>query len=79
MSRLEETVYEYPHLMAVVISGSITGRAKTDVKTSGQHTFVQRAAFGLVQEYYLLLLNRFCQVKVSPSVISRLYGAFRPM
>ena len=78
VSELEETVYEYPHLLAVVISGSITGRARTDVKTKGQHVFVQRAAFGLVQEYYLLLLNRFCELKVSPSVISSLYGAFRP-
>jgi hypothetical protein len=77
VSQLEETVYEYPHVLAVMISGSIPGRAKTDVKTSGQHLFVQRAAFGLVQEYYLLLFNRFCELKVSPSVISRLYGAFR--
>ncbi len=77
ISELEEEVYRYPHLLAVVIEGGYIGSGEDVTTMKDQHVFIKKTRDDLLVEQYLILLNRFCDVKVFPDSITKMYNAFR--
>lgn len=77
ISGLEEEVYEYPHLLAVVVTGGYGGTAEKATTTNGQHMFITNPRPYLYVEQHLVLFNRFCKLKISPCTITNMYDAFR--
>ena len=77
ITEIEEEVYRYPHVLATVITGGHLGSGDDLVMMKDQHVYIQRTNVGLLVEQYLVLLNRFCEVKVLPQTITQIYQAFR--
>lgn len=77
ISELEEVVYEYPHLLAVVVAGSEIGHAENVITMKDQHVFIKRSTLNLFVEQYIILFNRFCEQKISPATITNMYNSFR--
>jgi len=77
ISELEEVVYEYPHLLAVVVAGGYIGRGEDVITMKDQHVFIKRPRLNLFVEQYIILLNRFSEQKISPATITKIYNSFR--
>lgn len=78
IGELEEAVYEYPHLLAVVVAGGYLGGHEEKVITmKDQHVFIKKTKAGLLVEQYIILFNQFCEFKISPSTITKMYNSFR--
>ncbi len=77
IAELEESVYEFPHLLAAIVSGDHLGKAETDIMMKGQHVVITKPRLDLLVEYHMILLNKFCHTKVSASVITKIYNSFR--
>ncbi len=77
ISELEESVYEFPHLLAVVVSGDHLGDVETEVMMKEQHVVIRKPRLDLLAEYHMILLNKYCQARVSASVITKIYNSFR--
>jgi|GEM_PF-1167592 len=77
VSGLEEEVYEYPHLLAVVVAGGYFGTAEKATTAKEQHMFIRNPRPYLYVEQHLVLFNRFCRLKISPCTISKIYDGFR--
>ncbi len=76
ISELEESVYKYPHLLAVVIDGKYTGSGESDLFMKDQHVFIKKTRADFVTEQYILLWNKYCDIKVTPATTSKFYNAF---
>ena len=77
ISELEETVYKYPHLLSVVVSGGYMGRGEDTIIMKDQHVFIRKTRADLLVEQYIILFNQFCDIKISPATITKMYNAFR--
>lgn len=78
VGELEEALYKYPHFLGLVVTASHLGHGPSEMSMFGEHVHIRRVTCDLVVEEYLILLNRFCDHRVSPSAIAKLYGSFRP-
>ncbi len=76
ISELEESVYNYPHLMAAVIAGVSLERGNNENIMKDQHVYIRRRRDNLLTEQYIILLNQYCEQKVSPSTITKMYYGF---
>lgn len=77
ISELEEEVYEYPHLLIGVITGKHIGKEENNVSMKEQHVFIRKPGRGLFVEQHIILLNKFCDYKIYPRTITKIYNAFR--
>lgn len=77
ISELEEVVYEYPHLLAIVVAGGYMGSGENIITMKDQHVYIKKTRTDLLVEQYIILFNQFCQQKISPSTITKMYNAFR--
>ena len=79
ITELEEEVYRFPHLLGVIVSQKIMGgyTEPAFTKNVGQHIFISKPnAKILSREEHIILLNKYCDHKVSPSTISQIISAF---
>jgi len=77
ISELEEEMYEYPHVLFGIISGEDMGQSENVVSMKNQHVFIRKNKVDLFVEQYIILFNRFCEYKISPATITKIYNAFR--
>ncbi len=77
ISRLEEIAYKYSHLLAGIITGRHMGIAEMEIVMKDQHVFIKQTKADLLVEKHIILLNKFCKFKVSPSTITKIYESFR--
>ncbi|MEW6231759.1 MAG: hypothetical protein AB1566_05510 [Chloroflexota bacterium] len=77
INELEEAVYEYPHLLVVVIAGGYMGSGENVITMKDQHVFIKKTKADLFVEQYIILFNQFCGLKISPSTITKVYNSFR--
>ena len=77
INQLEEEVYKYRHLLAVVVCGEHMGKGENTTIMKDQHVFISKAKADLLIEQYIIFLNRFCPFKISPSTITKVYNGFR--
>lgn len=77
ISELEEEVYEYPHLLVGVIAGGYIGSGENVVSMKDQHVFIKKSMTDVLMEQYIILFNQFCEYKISPAAITKMYNAFR--
>jgi hypothetical protein len=74
---LEEEVFKYPRLAAVVIRGGWSGDGESDSKVMvGHHVLSKRTGFDFLHERTLFLLNDFCDHKITIRSLSMLYDGF---
>lgn len=73
---LEEEVYKYKHVLITIVSGGHIGTGKTFNTMKDQHVYFEVLRFGIIVDKHILLLNRFCDFKISPATITKLYTAF---
>ncbi len=76
INELEEELYIYPHLLFTIITG---GHSATDRPISimvNQHAFIRKNLFDTSVSQTIILLNRYCNFKISPSTITKIYTAF---
>ena len=76
MSELEECVYEFPHLLFAIITGSSLGGPESMTLMKDQHVFVKKTRYDVLVEQSMILLNRYCSFNISPATISKVYLAF---
>jgi hypothetical protein len=78
INELEEEVYCYPHVVAVIISGSHISAPENrpEIVQKGEHRYTRRTLDMLYVEDSLLLFNRYSPAKLSTSVLSKLLRAF---
>jgi hypothetical protein len=76
INALEESVYEYPHLLATVVTGHYLGRGESKTLMRGQHGYIVKEGGGSYVEQHLILFNKFCGHKVYPAVITKIYNSF---
>jgi len=76
ISEIEEEIYEYAHLLVGVIARGHMGLTEKATIMKNQHIFVKKARSDLLVEEYIILLNRFCEHKISASTITKIYNAF---
>jgi len=77
INELEEVVYEYPHLLSAVVGGRYMGRGENIITMKDQHVFIRKTVYSVITEQYIILLNRFCQSKISTSTVTKMYNSFR--
>ncbi|MFC1650659.1 hypothetical protein ACFL2X_03740 [Candidatus Latescibacterota bacterium] len=77
ISELEEEVYKYNHILAVVISGGYGGISENTFIMKDQHVFMKKSKFDLFTEDHIILLNQFCNLRILPSSITKMYNAFK--
>ncbi|RSN72489.1 hypothetical protein [Candidatus Methanodesulfokora washburnensis] len=77
ISELEEEVYEYPHLLFVIVSAEYLGETQDTSFMKDQHVYLEGSKIKLIVEQHIILFNRFCQYKISPSVIAKIYNSFK--
>lgn len=73
---LEEAVYDYTHLLAVVVAGGYMGRCNGIFKMVDEHIYIEKTTIDLFVDRYILLLNKYCEKKISPATITKMYKAF---
>jgi hypothetical protein len=77
ISELEEGIYDYPHLLAVIVEGSYPGSAEDIIIMKDHHVFIKKIWIAPIVNQYMILLNEFCQQKVTPFTITKIYHAFK--
>jgi len=77
IDELEEEVYEHPHLLFGIISEKHLGMTQDISFMKDQHVYLEKGRTGLFVEKYIILLNRFCEHKISSAVISKIYNSFK--
>jgi len=75
ISELEEEVYQHPHLLITIISGSYVGFAEETSFKKDQHAFIRKTKFDILCEQHIVLLNKFCNYKISPNTLTKIYVA----
>ena len=75
IAELEETVYDYPHVLSLVIAGgNLCFRNKT-TQMIDQHLFIAKKQFEVFEDRSISIFNKYCDVKVSPMTVARLNKA----
>jgi hypothetical protein len=77
INELEEEIYEYPHLLFAIISGKYLGMAYETSFMKDNHVYLEKSRNELFVEKYLILFNRFCEHKISPTAIAKIYNSFK--
>lgn len=77
ITELEEELYNYPHLLLGVIRASYLGSGENEISMKDQHVFIKKSRTDLHVEQYIILFNQFCEFKISPATITKMYSAFR--
>ncbi len=77
ISELEEEIYEYPHILIGIISGRHIGTGEGDLLMKNNHVYIKKVRNYMVVEQHIILLNQFCDHKVFPRIITKIYTAFR--
>jgi hypothetical protein len=76
IAKIEEEVYEYPHVASVIISGSHLGHVEGSREEIGPHTYFRHASHDLLVEHHIVLRNRFCRVPMPSALEHGLRKAF---
>jgi hypothetical protein len=76
ISELEEEIYEHPHLLFGVISGEYLGMTQYTSFMKDQHVYLEKSRSEMITEKYIILFNRFCEYKISPAVIAKVFNSF---
>jgi hypothetical protein len=74
---LIETVYQHPNLVAVAIIDGQFGTLDHKISASGLNYYIQKKERHAYSSRTLFLLNRFCQVKLTPHTLARIFEAFQ--
>lgn len=77
ISELEESIYDFKHILAVVIVGGYIGNTGEEVIMKDQHIYFKKVEEGFRTQEFLVLLNGYCEFKISPSLISKIYSSLR--
>jgi len=77
ISELEEEVYEYQHLLISIIAGKYLGKREDIISMKDQHVFIKKTTIDSLVEQYIILLNKFCEHKIYPGTITKIYNAFK--
>lgn len=75
INELEEEVYKYPHILYVIIKGGHLGGGENCDTMKDQHVYTERTKFNMLVEKNILLLNRFCELKISDVTNSKIQQA----
>ena len=54
---LEEEVYKYPHILAIVISGGHLGPSQIDYKIIGQNIYIQKTKDFITEKHLILIMS----------------------
>jgi hypothetical protein len=76
IGELEECIYEFPHLLFAIVTGSSLGGPESMTLMKDQHVFVKKTRYDAVVEQSMIFLNRYCSFNISPATISKVYLAF---
>jgi len=79
ITEIEEEVYRYSHLLAVVIAGGYMGSGESIITMKDQHAFIQKPRADIINlliDQFIILFNRYCSFNISPSTITKIYRAF---
>ena len=76
INELEEEVYKHPHILMAILYGKILGSDTEENIMKDQHIFIKKSTTYLHTENIILLLNKFCDYKITPTIITKLYNAF---
>lgn len=77
ISELEESVYRFPHVLLVVLSANYIGKIEKGSMIKGQHVYVSKESKDDTSaEQLIILLNQYCNHKVSPATMSKITKAF---
>jgi hypothetical protein len=76
INELEECVYEFSHILFVIVTGSYTGPRESETIMKDQHLFIKRSRDDWNVQEHIILLNRYCAFDISPATISKVYVAF---
>lgn len=77
ISELEEEIYNYSHLLFVVVAGGHMGMDENVITMKDQHVFIKKSKIDFLVEQFIILFNRFCFLRISPGAITKIYEAFR--
>ncbi len=77
INKLEEKVYKYPHLLCVAIMGEHIGFDENTIISKDQHFYIRKAKDQCLVNHSIVLINKYCQHKLSPNVTTRIFDAFR--
>jgi hypothetical protein len=75
VQELEEPLFERQHLVALVVSGTHMGGEESASRTIGINRHVRRRVADMFVEDHLVLLNRFCRVRVMPETTTKALAA----
>ncbi len=78
ISELEEVVYKYSNLLAIIICGKHigAGAGEDNVIIKDEHFFIKKTRTDFQVEQYIILINKYCDFKVSSDTISKIYNSF---
>jgi hypothetical protein len=76
IGELEECVYQFPQILFTVLNASYMGSIPRTTHMKGQHLYISKTRKDEMGEQLIILLNRYCDFKISPATISRVYQAF---
>ena len=62
--------------MSAVIAGASLEKGDNEDIMKDQHAYIKRCRDDLLTERYIILLNQYCEQKVSPSTIAKMYYGF---
>lgn len=75
---LEEPLYDYDHILTtVIIGGYMGGSPEENVISKGQHLYFKKTRNEFIVDEGLILWNQFCNKRLSPVSISKVYKTFR--
>jgi hypothetical protein len=76
INEIEEEVFKYPHILAVIVFGISIG-SENKIEENGRHLYIKKTYFDMLTYEYIILYNRFCEIMVSPVTTERIYCAFK--
>jgi hypothetical protein len=77
MRDLEESVFSHRNLLAVAIFGTSLGRQRRRTILKNEHVLLSWNRAGEFVEYCAILRNRFCNMKVAASTMTRIDNALK--
>ena len=77
INELEEELYRYPHLLFAIVRSETMGTKENAIDVKDQHMFIKKTWANLFVEQNIILFNHYCNIKIAPSTIKKIYDAFR--
>ncbi|MDR3666091.1 MAG: hypothetical protein P4L35_04520 [Ignavibacteriaceae bacterium] len=74
---LEEYVYDFEHVRAVIICGSYFGEIKPLELRENDHIYFQKSKGQDSAEQYLIIWNRFCKKNISKITTEKIYRSIK--